>query len=284
MGKTKASTSTAAMVLMLVAGICLLLYPTVSNLYNQIGASYAVKGYEDHSQELTDEDRASLLGEAEAYNASLAQGSQVFLVGEPVDPGYAALLDSMGDGMIGFLTIDAIGVQLPVYHGTSDSVLAKSIGHLEGSSLPVGGPGTHAVLSGHRGLPSATLFTDLDRMQEGDRFVITVMGRKMTYQVDSVAVIAPDQVDELDIVPGEDRVTLLTCTPYAVNTHRLLVSGVRVPNGPEPVDKLDGPSVKPLAIVFAVAAVLVVGILLFLLLRNRGKRRIPEVRGKHLRT
>ena len=220
--------------LVLIAGVTLLLYPTLSNLYNQIGASYAVQGYEDHSDEMTDEERNQLLSDAEAYNASLAQSSQTMVAGPPQDPTYEALLNPLGTGMIGFLTIDKIGVQLPIYHGTSDDVLRTSVGHLEGSSLPVGGPSTHAVISGHRGLPSATLFTDLDQMQEGDTFVITVLERKMTYQVDSITVVEPDQLDELNVRPGEDRVTLLTCTPYGVNTQRLLVSGVRVPNGPEP--------------------------------------------------
>ena len=275
--------SSVVMVAMLLVGVGLLLYPTVSNLYNQVGASYAVKGYEDHTQEMTQEERDRLLGEAEEYNAGLLERAQAFRAGEPHDPTYASLLDTQGDGMIGFLTIDKIGVQLPVYHGTSDEVLAKSIGHLEGSSLPVGGPSTHAVLSGHRGLPSATLFTDLDRMEEGDKFVLTVVGRKMTYQVDSIKVVEPDQVEALAIVPGEDRVTLLTCTPYAVNTQRLLVSGIRVPNGPEPVHKLEGPSVRPLAVAFALAAVAVVATLLALLLRRR-RRRAPGPRGRHLRT
>lgn len=273
--------------LVLIAGVTLLLYPTLSNLYNQIGASYAVQGYEDHSDEMTDEERNQLLSDAEAYNASLAQSSQTMVAGSPQDPTYEALLDPLGTGMIGFLTIDKIGVQLPIYHGTSDDVLRTSVGHLEGSSLPVGGPSTHAVISGHRGLPSATLFTDLDQMQEGDTFVITVLERKMTYQVDSITVVEPDQLDELNVRPGEDRVTLLTCTPYGVNTQRLLVSGVRVPNGPEPVDKLDAPPVKPLAIILAVVAVVLAVLLLVWFLRRRKNRREQPAKlaqqAKHVR-
>ena len=273
--------SAAFRALVLIAGVTLLLYPTLSNLYNQIGASYAVQGYEDHSDEMTDEQRAQLLSDAEAYNANLAQSTQTLIAGEPHDPVYQALLNPLGSGMIGFLTIDKIGVQLPIYHGTSDDVLRTSVGHLEGSSLPVGGVGAHAVISGHRGLPSATLFTDLDQMGEGDTFVITVLGRKMTYQVDSITVVEPDQLDELYVRPGEDRVTLLTCTPYGVNTQRLLVSGVRVPNGPEPVDKLDAPPVKPLAIAFAVGAALV-AVLLFVWLARRRKRQGGNA-GRHAR-
>lgn len=273
--------------LVLIAGVTLLLYPTLSNLYNQIGASYAVQGYEDHSDEMTDEEREQLLADAEAYNAGLAASNQTLVAGEPHDPVYQALLNPLGTGMIGFLTIDKIGVQLPIYHGTSDDVLRTSVGHLEGSSLPVGGASTHAVISGHRGLPSATLFTDLDLMQEGDTFVITVLGRKMTYQVDSITVVEPDQLDELYVRPGEDRVTLLTCTPYGVNTQRLLVSGVRVPNGPEPVDKLDAPPVKPLAIILAVAAAALSVLLLVWFLRRRKKRRDEQMglgrQAKHVR-
>lgn len=267
---------------MLVVGVALLCYPTVSNLYNQIGASYAVRGYEDHTKALSDEERRGMLAAARSYNADLAGREQVFLAGEPVDERYRLLLDAQGDSMIGFLTIDKIDLQVPIYHGTSDEVLAKSIGHLEGSSLPVGGAGSHVVVSGHRGLPSARLFTDLDRLKEGDTFVLTVLGRKMTYEVDKITVIKPDEMDELRVVPGKDLVTLLTCTPYAVNTHRLLVRGTRVPNGPEPVDGLSGPAVNPLAVVFAALAVLVSlgAVLSFALYLHRGRRKDTA---KHIR-
>ncbi len=266
------------MTLAFIAGIALLLYPTVSDLYNQIGASFAVKGYEDHSQEMTREEKDGLLREAEEYNRQIAANPQSFRAGAPEDGRYNAILNPGGDGMIGFLTIDKIGVQVPIFHGTAEDMLSRFVGHLEGSSLPVGGTSTHAVISGHRGLPTARLFTDLDRMEVGDTFVITVLDRKMTYEVDKISVIEPDRFEDVQIVPGEDHVTLLTCTPYAVNTQRLLVRGKRVPNGPEPVDALTGPSVNPIAVGALVAAVALLAALLIVAVRRKRGRRM---KGRH---
>ncbi len=281
-GARRPGASSIVAVLALMVGILLLLYPSLSNLYNQIGASYIVDGYVDYTGGLSDDEKAAMLADAEAYNDELPWEAMSFFAGEPHDANYASLLNPRGDGVMGFLTINKIGVQLPIYHGTEEIILTKGVGHVEGSSLSVGGGGTHAVLMGHRGLPSARLFTDLDKMGIGDTFVISVLGRKLTYQVDGVTVVEPEELNDLEVREGEDRVTLVTCTPYAVNTQRLLVSGTRIPNGPEPVDRLDAAPVDPLAVVFAVVAVIAFVIVCVVLVRRVRRRRQAFVAsGKH---
>ena len=182
------------------------------------------------------------------------------------------VLDVNGMGIMGYIDIDEIGVELPIYHGTDPSVLNVAVGHLEGTSLPVGGVGTHCVLSAHRGLPSARLFTDLDRLKVGDTFTLTVLNRLLTYQVDQVLIVEPDQVEALAIDPNEDYCTLVTCTPYGINTHRLLVRGRRVENAEEkpviyvPADMVQ---IDPLVVTPAVAAPMLLVLLIFLLIRYR---------------
>ena len=185
---------------------------------------------------------------------------------------YYDTLDINGDGMMGYITIEKIKVQLPVYHGTSDKVLNSAVGHVEGSSLPVGGKSTHAVLSAHRGLPSAKLFTNLDKLQIGDVFTIRILDRTITYQVDQILIVLPQETDNLNIVPGEDYCTLVTCTPYGINTHRMLVRGTRIENIEE--DKVinvitEAYRIDPLLVTPAVAAPLL-GILLIILLVRSG--------------
>jgi sortase A len=190
---------------------------------------------------------------------------------------YNSILDVNGDGMMGYITIEKIKVQLPIYHGTSDKVLNSAVGHLEGSSLPVGGESTHSVLSAHRGLPSAKLFTNLDKLEEGDIFTIRILDRTITYQVDQVLIVLPHETDSLNIVPGKDFCTLVTCTPYGINTHRMLVRGKRIENIEE--DKVinvitEAYQIDPLLVTPAVAAPML-GILLIILLvkSNKGKNK-----------
>ena len=238
----------------LLIGFSVLLYPSFSSFVNQIGASYAVRNYDNTLNEAGQEQIDSMLSQAQAYNEGLAYGGSEYVSGDPQDPEYASLLNINGDGMIGYISIRKLGVLLPIYHGTSDTTLAGSTGHLEGSSLPVGGESTHAVITGHRGLPTARLFTNLDKLEIGDTFTITVLNEILTYQVDEIDTVLPEETDLLDIVPGQDLVTLVTCTPYAVNTHRLLVRGHRIPTIEEKRVTADADQYDSVLVAFAAAS------------------------------
>lgn len=208
-------------------GIFLLLYPTVSEHINAMHQSKAIQAYNELSDLMSDEQRDSIFKVAEDYNRRLRYAENPILEPELID-GYDNALNISGTGIMGYLTIEKIKVELPIYHSVGDDVLQVAAGHLPGTSLPIGGEGTHSVISGHRGLPSARLFTDLDKMEEGDIFRITVMSDVLTYQVDQVKVVQPYEIDDLKIESGKDYCTLFTCTPYGINSHRLLVRGVRV--------------------------------------------------------
>ena len=226
---------TILLVLIFFIGLCVLLYPTVSDYWNSITQSRAINAYEKALSQLTQKDYADLLQEANDYNEALrALNYPMATYGKLSENGeiksYAEILNINGDGIMGYISIDKIGVLLPIYHGISEAVLNTAAGHMEGTSLPVGGPGTHSVMSAHRGLPSAMLFTHLDRLVVGDIFTLTVLDRVLTYEVDSVLIVNPDEVETLQIAEGEDHVTLVTCTPYGINTHRLLVRGTRIEN------------------------------------------------------
>jgi len=224
------------MILAFVAGLSILLYPTVSNYYNSLTQSRAVINYNRQVNALSDQDYQAYLDQANAYNSALAGNANRFTPTAAQTKAYDSILDVGGNEVIGILNIPKISVNLPIYHGTTASVLEAGVGHVEGSSLPVGGPGTHAVISGHTGLPSAELLTDLDKLKIGDQFTVTVLGERLTYQVDQTKVVLPDDMSDLGIVPGQDYVTLVTCTPYGVNDHRLLVRGHRVANGAQPLN------------------------------------------------
>lgn len=206
-----------------------MLYPTVSNWWNERNQSYAIKNFEEHVTELDHEKCEELFASAQEYNAKLRTLSSPFRYYKQIE-GYEDQLNIAGNGVIGSVTIDKIHVRLPIYHGTNADVLNVGIGHLEGSSLPVGGESTHSVLSGHRGLPSSKLFSDLDKMEIGDIFTVSVLDRTLTYQVDQILVVEPEEMEHLAVVEGKDYCTLLTCTPYGINTHRLLVRGTRIEN------------------------------------------------------
>lgn len=214
------------LVLVFIIGLSVMLYPIVSDYWNSRTQSRAVATYNETVESMDYEERDRMLEAAEEYNVKLLGLETPFVNYDQID-GYEELLDVSGTGIMGYVTIPKIDVELPIYHGTDDAVLQVAAGHLKGSSLPVGGAGTHSVLSAHRGLPSASLFTDLDEMEEGDTFTITVLDRSMTYQVDQIRIVEPQEIEELRIDPAEDYVTLMTCTPYGINSHRLLVRGVR---------------------------------------------------------
>ncbi len=221
--------STILLIMLLLVGLGLLLYPTLAHTYNMIYATHAIENYEKALTELKPEDYDRYFEAAEAYNTQLRQLTSPLLDYDKV-PGYEEALSIGGSNLMGYIQIEKIHVNLPIFHGTSSSVLAEGVGHMEGTSLPVGGESTHAILSAHCGLPQARLFTDLNQLEEGDLFSITVLDRTFTYQVDQITIAEPTKVDLLLVEDGVDGVTLLTCTPYGVNTHRLLVHGHRVEN------------------------------------------------------
>lgn len=213
--------------LVFLAGLGVVLYPTVSSWVNDRTQSRAVVDYDGEVEGLDPARVEAIFAEAEAYNERLASLAVPLVEYEQAE-GYEQALDITGTGIMGYVEIPKIDVRLPIYHGTSNDVLVQATGHFEGTTLPIGGSGRHAVIAGHRGLPSAVLFTYLDKLVVGDRFTVTVLDRVMTYEVDQVKETDPTQLEELAIVPGRDYVTLLTCTPYGINTDRLLVRGVRV--------------------------------------------------------
>jgi len=225
-------------VLIVMIGMCVLLYPQMSNYINVKNQTRAIDTYVDTVSTLNYQDYSSYLQAAREYNARLAAGSttvkDAFAAGqengEAHTGDYWSLLNVDDDDVMGYIEIDKINVQLPIYHGTGEEVLSVGVGHLQGSSLPVGGAGTHAVLSAHTGMPSAQLFTDVDQLQLGDTFALKILGDTLTYQVDQILTVLPSDVDALSIVPGQDYVTLVTCTPYGINTHRLLIRGTRIQN------------------------------------------------------
>ena len=217
------------LVLMLFVGVCGLLYPSVSQYWNSKTQTRAVENYREILDALQPEDYETYFKEAETYNTELSELSAPLFNYHKIK-GYNSILNINGNGIMGYISISKLGVELPLYHGVSAEVLNVACGHLEGTSLPVGGESTHCVLSAHRGLPHAKLFTELDKMEIGDTFTITVLNRTITYQVDQIKVVRPEEIDDVQIVPGEDLCTLLTCTPYGINSHRLIVRGTRIEN------------------------------------------------------
>lgn len=216
----------AVAIIAFLAGLGLLLYPTVSSAWNRRRSAKTVAAYTELAAAIDPAVYEKMLADAEDYNRSLPLEPEYVLTGTRLAQ-YQQLLDADGTGMMGYIDIPRIGVSLPIYHGTDEAVLQAAVGHLEWTSLPVGGSGTHCVLSGHRGLPNATLFTDLDQLEPGDTFTLHVLSRALTYTVREILVVEPEDTQALNIVPGEDLCTLMTCTPYGINTHRLLVRGTR---------------------------------------------------------
>lgn len=207
-------------------GLCVMLYPSISKYWNSKTQSKAIIDYDKMLAAIPKEDYQGYFDEADRYNKELRE-LPFPLIDYPQVEGYDEALDVIGTGMMGYITIDKIAVELPIYHGTDENVLSTAVGHVKGSSLPVGGTGNHTILSAHRGLPSATLFTNLDHMELGDTFKVTVLDRVITYRVDQIKTVTPDNSEDLVIDHNKDYCTLLTCTPYGINTHRLLVRGVR---------------------------------------------------------
>ena len=219
--------------LFLLVGLSILNYPFISQWVNRRSESQAVESYEKQTDIFEEEKKKAIKQEAEAYNKELLEKqtgvSDGFSVKSKRDDRYERILNTSGDGIMGVLRIPKIQVHLPIYHGTSAKVLEEGVGHLYGSSFPTGGEGTHSVFSSHRGLPSKTLFTDLDQLKEGDLFFLDILGEEMAYRVEEILTVEPEETEALEIIPGKDYVTLVTCTPYGINSHRLLVRGERIP-------------------------------------------------------
>ena len=271
--------STIILILIFLVGLSVMLYPSVSDAVNRKHQSRAVAGYAEKVEQLSDADYQTYFDAADAYTRQLNTTPNAFYKPDLVS-GYAQTLDISGTGIMGYITIPKISVELPIYHGTDEGVLQVAAGHLEGSSLPVGGAGTHAVISAHRGLPSAKLFTNLDELEVGDRFTITVLDRVLTYEVDQISIVLPTETDQLLPTEGMDYVTLMTCTPYGINTHRLLVRGKRVETTESQKHirvAADAFRIEPIIVapILAIPMLLaaLVGVLVAPHLRKRSKRR-----------
>ncbi len=224
---------TIMLFLVLLAGLSLVLYPSFSDWWNSMHMSRVITDYVNLIDDLEEDEYAGLIEAAQEYNRSLTERENGYLLSPEQKVQYEQLLNIAGNGVMGYVEIPTIGVNLPIYHGTGDDVLQIAIGHLEWSSLPVGGENTHCVISGHRGLPSAKLFTHLDKVREGDIFILRILDEMLTYEVDQILIVEPREVESLMISQGEDLCTMFTCTPYGINTHRLLVRGHRVANEEE---------------------------------------------------
>ena len=276
MKKNKNRITTVLLALVFLAGLSLLLYPTVSDYWNSFHASRAVAAYAQEVADLNSEEYDRLLAAARDYNARVAQRSNTFALTEEEAAEYQSLLNMDGTGIMGYIEIPNIKLSLPIYHGTEESVLQIAVGHLDWSALPVGGEGTHCVLSGHRGLPSAKLFTNLDQLREGDTFTLRVLDEVLCYEVDQIRVVEPQDTDALLPEPGQDLCTLVTCTPYGVNTHRLLVRGHRIEN-PDSADAIrvtsDAMQIEPILVAPAVGVPLALLAVAILLLSDRRRKR-----------
>ena len=276
MKKNKNRITTLLLALVFLAGLSLLLYPTVSDYWNSFHASRAVAAYAQEVADLNGAEYDALLEAARDYNARVPERSNTFALTEAEQEEYQSLLNMDGTGIMGYIEIPNIKLSLPIYHGTEESVLQIAVGHLDWSALPVGGEGTHCVLSGHRGLPSAKLFTNLDQLREGDTFTLRVLDEVLCYEVDQIRVVEPQDTAALLPEPGQDLCTLVTCTPYGVNTHRLLVRGHRIET-PDSADAIrvtsDAMQIEPILVAPAVGVPLALLAVAALLLSDRRRRR-----------
>lgn len=270
--------STIILILIFLVGLSLLLYPTVSDYWNSMRQSHAITSYTEDVANLNDDVYEQLWTDAQSYNRTLIGGNGPHELSDEERKEYEAQLNVSKSGIIGYIEIQKIDCSLPIYRGTDEAVLQIAVGHIEGSSLPVGGESTHCVLSGHRGLPSAKLFTNLDKLVEGDTFVLNVLDETLTYEVDQILIVLPHEVEALQIEEGKDYCTLVTCTPYGINSHRLLVRGHRVGNAADTAQtrvtadavQIDPLLVAPLA---AIPMLLMLLIYLFASTRKRKSRR-----------
>ncbi len=274
--KKKSSFVTAILIAALLAGALLLLYPTVSDYWNSFHQSRAIASYAEQVADLDDNMYDQIWADARAYNETLDNSTSRFVMTEEQKKIYEALLNIADNGVMGYIEIPKIKCNLPIYHGTDEAVLQIAIGHVQGSSLPAGGESTHCVLSGHRGLPSAKLFSDLDQLTEGDVFLLRVLDETLTYEVDQIRTVLPDELDDLAIEEGKEYCTLVTCTPYGINSHRLLVRGHRVENQASASTirvTADAMQIEPLLIAPLVAVPMLLVLLVMVLIPHRTKKK-----------
>lgn len=274
--KKKSSFVTAILIAALLAGALLLLYPTVSDYWNSFHQSRAIASYAEQVADLDDNTYDQIWADARAYNETLDNSTSRFVMTEEQKKIYEALLNIADNGVMGYIEIPKIKCNLPIYHGTDEAVLQIAIGHVQGSSLPAGGESTHCVLSGHRGLPSAKLFSDLDQLTEGDAFLLRVLDETLTYEVDQIRTVLPDELDDLAIEEGKEYCTLVTCTPYGINSHRLLVRGHRVENQASASTirvTADAMQIEPLLIAPLVAVPMLLVLLVMVLIPHRTKKK-----------
>ena len=279
MKKRTGSPITLLLILILLAGVSLLLYPTVSDYWNSFHQSRAIASYAEQVANIDDAQYEELWDAAQDYNQSLLHRPNDLLLSDEQQEIYKSLLDIGGNGIMGYIEIPTIDVMLPIYHGTKESVLQIAVGHLDWTSLPVGGAGSHCVLSGHRGLPSARLFTDLDKLKVGDVFMLHVLNEILTYEIDQILIVEPQDTDPLLIEPGKDLCTLITCTPYGINSHRMLVRGHRIESQEEPKDiriTADAVRIEPLMVAPIVAVPILLVLLIILLLPKQKKGSLQE--------
>ena len=271
--KKKKRFTTILLIVVFLAGLSLLLYPTAANYWNSKHQTKAIASYVEEVANLDAERYDAMWRAAGDYNAQISERKNIYLLSQREQEEYDSLLDLSGTGVMGYIEIPTIEVTLPVYHGTSDGVLQIAAGHLDWTSLPVGGESTHCVLSGHRGLPSAKLFTNLDKLTEGDVFMLRVLDEVLTYEVDQILIVEPEDTEALQIVEGKDYCTLVTCTPYGINTHRMLVRGHRIENAPEVVTlriTAEAVQIEPLLTASAMAIPML--IIMLIIVFSFGKR------------
>lgn len=272
----KKNLTTVILVIILLVGVGIMLYPTVSDYWNSFHQSRVITEYAEQVAQMDESEYDNAIKQAHEYNKRLNQGAYSPRLDEEAAKDYNSQLDVAGTGVMGYIEIPKIKCTLAIYHGTSDAVLQIGVGHIEGTSLPVGGVGTHCVVSGHRGLPSAKLFTNLDELEEGDVFVMRVLNETLTYEVDQVLIVLPHETEALNVDPDMDYCTLVTCTPYAINTHRLLVRGHRVENAQAAEDIIvtsDAVQVDPMIVAPIVAVPILIILVVVVLMSTSAKRK-----------
>lgn len=265
----KKNFTTILLVVAFTVGLSLLLYPTIANWWNSIYAARAVATYDEALAKLSQEELDLALADATLYNMDLLKESNRYFPSDEMHERYESLLNVNDNGLMGSIYIPSIGVNLPIFHGTDEDLLQKNIGHIEGSSLPVGGESTHTVVSGHRGLPSAKLFTDITKLKEGDIFMFRIMGKTLTYEVDQIRTVLPEETSDLEIIPGEDLATLVTCTPYGINSHRLLVRGHRIDNLPDDMVDEDASVYDKNIVALFIAIPIIIGLVIWVFVKKR---------------
>lgn len=278
----KGSLLTIILTLLIIVGLYLVLYPTFSNYWNELHQTKAIANYDSVISDMSTEDRSNIFEEAIEYNKALRKIRFPLMYYDEVS-GYNDLLNVSKDGVMGYITIDKINVELPIYHGIDETVLQVAVGHIQGSSLPTGGESTHCAFSAHRGLPSARLFTDLDKLEIGDVFKLTILDQTLTYQVDQIRIVDPENIEPLYVVDGEDYCTLVTCTPYGVNSHRMLVRGTRIENEKQLLNirvTADVVIIDPVVVAPFIATPILLVLFIMFMLPKRPKKKNPYLKEK----